>query len=870
MRLNTRFQRMNMRIAKVAMWRADIRDLVGLTETKMDNYLLANTIQLALVVALYTEGRFEPGTPEWMCILASVSLTGSTVFFLLSSWFALHASNAAKAYGVRLLTQFVRYPVPSLQDVEASRTFGQDWETMNVTSVGRVPFLMKGHTETKDPYGLEGPLDEMTAELREEEDLSHARHIELFREAQLFWECYDAFARVSMAGGTVQLLYATSYYLIGYLLLQDAAIWAAWSGAAVFMTLVLALLHLDLALTNWETVVGTVAVITGPLSACIAAALWGTYQPFATKIAKMLVPWAFTAHTVVVLLALHVLGVRRSPRGLYLPLRFRSALYLDVFGWFTKEQHTVSRDPLTEHGITMMADHEPEPAPPEPAEDKPPLQEEEKEYLLKQEQERRVGDALFSATNPEVLARLESHQREKVLELQKAVGGRVSLDSEAPTSPGGKANPNWVKLEAETDTGTTMPYYYNPETKETETKLPPGVVPVSLSFTLQEAEELKPKAVQFDEAVMDDSGMGPAPNAAPRPLETAFGPDSFGGVQLGNEDPAAGQKVDAAKYPWDLFRWNMLVFAWLWGSAALWGFSGMPTLPVVPLTAVDKQLFEMAKGKESKSTPLLYFERRVDVDWPAMTFRPVDLSCDSNGQFMVVSDDFQIYTADAQTHHFSKLICGAVRGEALRDVGVQCAPSGDCYVLVLHKKGRQISKCPVGNTAMTVTGNNLTVAESWLRDVGYGGQVALQATETVSSVAADSVCPDCVVVGTTHGRLVRMQKGVFTQKLVPLAPVRGVKEAPSSLHVTTSGIVLSLHPKKRTLEATTSDGRHMGAWKIPNAASTDAAPGWTGVCATAQHVYLLGTPSGGAPELWQFTTPQLIGQADLAAGAAAA
>ena len=44
------------------------------------------------------------------------------------------------------------------------------------------------------------------------------------------------------------------------------------------------------------------------------------------------------------------------------------------------------------------------------------------------------------------------------------------------------------------------------------------------------------------------------------------------------------------------------------------GGVGMPTLPVVPLTAVDKQLFEMAKGKESTSTPLLHFERRVDVD----------------------------------------------------------------------------------------------------------------------------------------------------------------------------------------------------------------------------------------------------------------
>ena len=39
----------------------------------------------------------------------------------------------------------------------------------------------------------------------------------------------------------------------------------------------------------------------------------------------------------------------------------------------------VSRDPLTEHGITMMADEGPEPEPPEPPEEKPRLQEEEQE-----------------------------------------------------------------------------------------------------------------------------------------------------------------------------------------------------------------------------------------------------------------------------------------------------------------------------------------------------------------------------------------------------------------------------------------------------------------------------------------------------------
>ena len=120
------------------MWRDDIRDLVSLTETKMGNYLLGNTIQVGpsplaagmhfwsekgvhecgrnyacmhgtcmnsgncvhpfkcrrnctiahllgrgFCVALCTEERFEPGTPEWLLVLNGVSLTASVVFFLL-------------------------------------------------------------------------------------------------------------------------------------------------------------------------------------------------------------------------------------------------------------------------------------------------------------------------------------------------------------------------------------------------------------------------------------------------------------------------------------------------------------------------------------------------------------------------------------------------------------------------------------------------------------------------------------------------------------------------------------------------------------------------------------------------------------------
>ena len=40
---------------------------------------------------------------------------------------------------------------------------------------------------------------------------------------------------------------------------------------------------------------------------------------------------------------------------------------------------------------------------------------------------------------------------------------------------------------------------------------------------------------------------------------------------------------------------------------------------------------------------------------------------------------------------------------------------------------------------MTDTGNNLTVAENWLRESGFGGQIALEDEETVTEARLRSL-----------------------------------------------------------------------------------------------------------------------------------
>merc|ERR1719242_2246293 len=109
---------MEYRNRQAELWRQDVRDLIGLTEAKMDNYLVVGTLLLGMCVTLFTEGRLEPGTPQWLLRLYMLSLSAAFTYLLMAVWLAMHASVSAQSSSVRLLTQLVRLPVPSWEQLE--------------------------------------------------------------------------------------------------------------------------------------------------------------------------------------------------------------------------------------------------------------------------------------------------------------------------------------------------------------------------------------------------------------------------------------------------------------------------------------------------------------------------------------------------------------------------------------------------------------------------------------------------------------------------------------------------------------------------------------------------------------------------------
>jgi len=136
-RMKKEFKERGYRTTQASLWREDVRDFVSLTEQKMSLYLIVNVLLLSFTVSLWVEGQLPESTPDWLVMGYQVSCVVAFSFHLLTIWLAMHASICAKSYQIRVLTQLVRLPVPTWQELEACRTAGSEYEKLDARQMFR-------------------------------------------------------------------------------------------------------------------------------------------------------------------------------------------------------------------------------------------------------------------------------------------------------------------------------------------------------------------------------------------------------------------------------------------------------------------------------------------------------------------------------------------------------------------------------------------------------------------------------------------------------------------------------------------------------------------------------------------------------------
>lgn len=393
-RMKKEFAERRFRIAQAELWREDVRGFVQLTEMKMSIYLVVNVLMLGFTLNLWCEGRLpEYETPLWLLMGNQLAIVGAFCFLLLTVWLAMHASVAAQSYQTRVLTQLVRLPIPSWDELEACRTYASEFEKLEPRQMFRVPFLAGSHEDVltatlagagapeagaappaaagagsaradagagagragaaagataTDPWGLERRGDD-TYELgcHRGADVAQLRHIRLTRQAAVYWQTYDAFARVSMSIGVNQLMLAISYYIVGYALNEVEAPAAAFAGVAILICTAEVVAQIDLTLPAVQQRIIQFLLVLGPSISCLAAYSYSQKHEWAVLFAEGLAPVAFFSHGIVIGLMAVVLRVREQENGAMIPLAFQGVLYLDVFGWVS---HAVP-DSVSSEGI---------------------------------------------------------------------------------------------------------------------------------------------------------------------------------------------------------------------------------------------------------------------------------------------------------------------------------------------------------------------------------------------------------------------------------------------------------------------------------------------------------------------------------------
>uniref|UniRef100_A0A7S1A0C2 Uncharacterized protein n=1 Tax=Noctiluca scintillans TaxID=2966 RepID=A0A7S1A0C2_NOCSC len=386
------FQEQDMRVEQFKLYREDVRDLVELTVSKMDLYMVLAALlaDKTFMMICKSHEALPPNAPEWAVALNALSLGSAVFYLLLSLWLAMYASVSATSFGTRLLTQFVRLPVASEQQIGASTAKGADFEGAGLAQMGRIP-LISSSSHTMTPGGLvstvaknvarrtvtrlsqsppPGPTSQDSARSFDTVDtvLTDATgsdaapqtiddpqnlvpsamldHIRLYRRVQLNWQAYDAYARVSLFVGANSLLYSCLYWSLGQFLnsnQQDAAIVPAMGVAAIFSTIQLVLARLDLRLQRKEVVGLGILLAMMPLFTTIGLLVHKKQHRGASDSASS---WleavqngcALMSHGLhSVVLVILMIAARPdfcdSDEDALLPGKFRSTLFLDVFGW---------------------------------------------------------------------------------------------------------------------------------------------------------------------------------------------------------------------------------------------------------------------------------------------------------------------------------------------------------------------------------------------------------------------------------------------------------------------------------------------------------------------------------------------------------
>ncbi|CAE7039655.1 unnamed protein product [Symbiodinium natans] len=361
--------RLKMQVERFRLFRQDIRDLVELTVGKMDLYHMVGALFIRMISIYYSEGFFEEAPPIFLQAAYYLSQACALVYLLMAIWLSMHASIKSHSYATRLLTRFVRLPIPGCDQLDSMNSHLSDCETQAAQML-RVPFLHSGRNSWKersatpaemppqgnlaerDPAAHAPALSKPTGDELEDGEFAYGgehnmlgheellqavefrtrRHVQLFRQLQARWQCFDAYSRVCMSLGVRHMLQSINYYLLGLCMVQMYSPVVGYMLTAVFQALASNITILDVhglpCLGGLDlSFIGFLPAVAACVSLTLAQRENGELvpngaYPISVAIYPLEIAWFELLHWV----------ASPASDSSSIPRHFRAVLFMDVFG----------------------------------------------------------------------------------------------------------------------------------------------------------------------------------------------------------------------------------------------------------------------------------------------------------------------------------------------------------------------------------------------------------------------------------------------------------------------------------------------------------------------------------------------------------
>jgi hypothetical protein len=720
LRLKKEFHEYRFRICQGDLWRQDIRDIFALVELKTKLYCLITMFLMGISIQLWVQGRLPQGTPDWLMLGNQVANVGAFAFLLLTVWLSMHASVSAQGCQARLLTQLIRLPIPTWEELEACRTYGSSFEKCEGRQLFRVPFLTGQQekliaSETDpllpssdsngdsveapvadnvpiDPWGMESRArDVPELGCPHGEEVSKLRHIILVRQASKFYQGYDAFARISMTIGVNQLIVCLCYYLLGYILVTDRAPWPAFAGIIVMIALSQIIAKLDMSLSQGRQLAVNIFIVAGPVFSCIACYHWGRGKA-GRVVSDCLSPLAFFSHGILVLCLTWFVRLKETHGGGMLPVAFKHILFLDVFGWISRIRSCDSES------VSAL---QPPPA----------------------------GQTPESADSGET-------------------GVRTGLQAVVYNSSVGHNVPK-------------RPEQFAPKTTLQDLRTLPGaptrhdtVSNTRAGKLFFDASSFYPRVGDHEDSLEDDPETNP--------------------YVSGHDRELPGQ------LPYRVFTAAAVILGFLWILAGIWQIldatritDGITRLQYGRKLVNEKLLRSQHSLLQSGTA------EQLSIMMPFPHILPHGFSCDAAGENFAFTDGLSMFAAQIAPRHklrgqgqrinqslgvdFHEIPhCKPLIGESLDDTAIACgttiAGDSSCDVLVLHRHGGRIAECPVSREATVARQfKSSALSQRWLETKDEVEKVAWLLLDSNCASASRDARLQCAAVATTRGRVAQLE-----------------------------------------------------------------------------------------------------------------